>query len=70
MHDDVAHCSVVRKPDPRIGNNTFAFIQAKPGNGVQDHKASLKQLCSEKLVKYKITDKSRFVDHFPRNEVG
>ncbi|MEO8724157.1 MAG: fatty acid--CoA ligase family protein, partial [Sphingobium sp.] len=71
MHDDVADCAVIGKPDLRMGMLTVACVQAtRPNVDVTALQDELRALCSERLVRYKIPDEWRFLDSFPRNAMG
>ena len=71
MHDDVADCAIVGKPDLRMGMLTVACIlPARADVDVDALKAGLQALCAEKLVRYKMPDEWRFMEAFPRNAMG
>jgi long-chain acyl-CoA synthetase len=71
MHDGVADCAVVGKPDLRMGMLTVACIQpARPDCDTEALTAELRALCAEKLSRYKIPDDWRFFAEFPRNAMG
>lgn len=71
MHEDVADCAIVGKPDLRMGMLTVACIQ--PARNDFDEarlKADLTALCAQYLVRYKIPDEWRFMSSMPRNAMG
>lgn len=71
MHDDVADCAIIGRPDLRMGMLTVACIQpAKVGTDCDKLKAELQALCAAKLVRYKVPDEWRFMESFPRNAMG
>ena len=71
LHDDVADCAIVGKPDLRMGMITVACIQpASPDIDTEKLQAELRALCAEKLVRYKVPDEWLFMDSFPRNAMG
>lgn len=71
MHDDVADCAVVGKPDLRMGMLTVACIQpARSDINPDELEQSLRSLCAEHLTRYKIPDHWRFMESFPRNAMG
>jgi acyl-CoA synthetase (AMP-forming)/AMP-acid ligase II len=71
LHDDVADCAIVGKPDLRMGMITVACIQpASPDVDADKLQAELRALCAEKLVRYKVPDEWRFMESFPRNAMG
>jgi long-chain acyl-CoA synthetase len=70
-HDGVADCAVVGKPDLRMGMMTVAFIQPAAGAmAAETLTAELKDLCSERLVRYKVPDEWIVIESFPRNAMG
>ncbi len=71
IHDDVADCAIIGKPDLRMGMLTVACIQPARADVDQDKlKAELRALCAEKLVRYKMPDDWQFIEGFPRNAMG
>ncbi len=71
MHDDVADCAVVGKPDLRMGMLTVACIQPASNNvDTAALQQQLQALCADRLVRYKVPDEWRFMDSFPRNAMG
>ena len=71
MHDDVADCAIVGKPDLRMGMLTVACIQ--PARADIDEallQAELSALCAQHLVRYKMPDEWRFMPSMPRNAMG
>lgn len=71
MHDDVADCAIVGKPDLRMGMLTVAFIQ--PAREDVDEawlQADLASLCARNLVRYKVPDEWVFMPALPRNAMG
>lgn len=71
MHDGVADCAVVGRPDMRMGMLTVACIlPARPDADPAALEAELRALCLDKLTRYKVPDEWRFLSHFPRNAMG
>lgn len=71
MHDDVADCAIIGKPDLRMGMLTVACIQpARPDVDKTALQEELRALCLERLVRYKVPDVWYFLDSFPRNAMG
>lgn len=71
MHDDVADCAVVGKPDLRMGMLTVAFIQpADQSVDCEQLIAELRLMCEARLVRYKMPDEWRVLESFPRNAMG
>jgi acyl-CoA synthetase (AMP-forming)/AMP-acid ligase II len=70
-HEGVADCAVVGKPDLRMGMKTVAFVQPAAGaTAAESLTAELKELCSGRLVRYKVPDEWIVVESFPRNAMG
>lgn len=71
MHDDVADCAIVGKPDLRMGMLTVACIQsARDDIDPMQLQAELTALCAQNLVRYKVPDEWRFMQSLPRNAMG
>ncbi|MFZ4747911.1 MAG: class I adenylate-forming enzyme family protein [Sphingomonas sp.] len=71
LHDGVADCAVVGKPDLRMGQLTVACVQpARADLDTDLLQAELRALCAEKLVRYKMPDEWRFMEQFPRTAMG
>jgi long-chain acyl-CoA synthetase len=71
MHDDVADCAIVGKPDLRMGMLTVACIQtARADVDEALLQAELSALCAQHLVRYKMPDEWRFMPSLPRNAMG
>lgn len=71
MHDDVADCAIIGKPDLRMGMLTVACIQlARDDIDEARLQAELTALCAQNLVRYKVPDEWRFMASLPRNAMG
>jgi long-chain acyl-CoA synthetase len=71
MHDDVADCAIIGKPDLRMGMLTVACIQFARDDIDQDRlQTELTALCAQNLVRYKVPDEWRFMTSLPRNAMG
>jgi long-chain acyl-CoA synthetase len=67
-HPDVLEASVVGKRHPDWGEIAVAFIVPKPGT--QPSEASLDQLCTDHIARFKRPKEYRFLDNLPKNNYG
>jgi acyl-CoA synthetase (AMP-forming)/AMP-acid ligase II len=67
-HPAVLDACVAGVPDERLGEVPVAWVRPQPG-GVPDP-ADLMAHAREHLAGYKVPVEVRFVDDFPRNEIG
>ena len=71
MHDQVADCVVIGRPDPRMGMLTLAcIIPAETDADTVRLEDELRALCMDRLARYKVPDEWRFMTGFPRNAMG
>jgi long-chain acyl-CoA synthetase len=65
---EVEACAVVGLPDERLGERVAVAVQLRAGATVTEEE--LRAHCEANLAKYKIPERWRFVDEFPRNSMG
>jgi fatty-acyl-CoA synthase len=67
-HPAIQEAAVVGIPSPVSGEEVWVFIIAKPG--VELTARQVLDFCRKELEPYKIPNQVRFVDDFPRTEIG
>ena len=67
-HPDIADCAVVGVPDERWGEVGAAYVQLRPGAGLDAD--AVRALLAGRLARYKVPKYVRFVDELPRNASG
>lgn len=71
LHDDLAGCAIIGKPDLRMGMLTVACIQpARDDVDEAQLQVELMALCAQNLVRYKMPDEWCFMPSLPRNAMG
>lgn len=66
--DGVRGCSVLGKPDERLGERVVAVVELEPG--VRFSESALRHFCSSNLAKYKVPERIVAVERLPRNSMG
>ncbi|MGG3841691.1 o-succinylbenzoate--CoA ligase [Anoxybacillus kestanbolensis] len=64
QHEAVKEAGVIGVPDERWGQVPFAFVVLGDQMTTEEQ---LRQFCMNKLAKYKVPKRIRFVNHLPRN---
>jgi long-chain acyl-CoA synthetase len=67
-HPAVLNVAVIGVPDPDLGEQPYAFVQAVPGSGPTGEE--ILEFCRGRLAKYKWPRGIRFVDEIPTNAIG
>jgi acyl-CoA synthetase (AMP-forming)/AMP-acid ligase II len=68
LHPDVADACVAGVRDERLGEVPVAWV--RPATSAQPDPEALRQFARERLAGYKVPVTVRFVDDFPRTEIG
>ena len=67
LHEAVAFCGVVAKPDDKWGEVPFAFVELKPGSNLSEE--TLINHCREHLARFKVPKKIIFGE-IPKTSTG
>jgi acyl-CoA synthetase (AMP-forming)/AMP-acid ligase II len=67
-HPAIQEAAVIGIPSPVSGEEVWAFIIAKPG--IELTAKQVLDFCRKELEAYKIPNQVRFMDDFPRTEIG